>query len=273
MPQPGNPKPRMFRLTELEGVINRCGFNSDGQEAVAPRVEAFRQTPGEMGVLGINFGKNKATEEAAAWEDYAKGLRRMAHLADYVVINVSSPNTPGLRKLQGKRQLSHLVAQVQQQLAASVTEAGSRPPLLIKIAPDLTDQEKKDIASVAMRRRIDGLIVGNTTMKRSERVLAVAHGNEAGGLSGRPLKDLATEMVFDMYKLTKGKVTIIGCGGISSGADAYEKIRAGASLVQIYTAMAYQGPQLLPDMKKEIEACLQRDGFANISEAIGADHK
>ncbi|MEW5728086.1 MAG: quinone-dependent dihydroorotate dehydrogenase [Pseudomonadota bacterium] len=264
-PQPGNPKPRMFRLAEDRAVINRMGFNNQGLEAVARRMEARAS----IGIVGANLGKNKDTEDAAA--DYEKGATRLAPLSDYLVINVSSPNTPGLRALQGRDQLESLVGRTRAALNGAVAE-GKRPPLLLKIAPDLNDEDLADIAAVALAGALDGLIVSNTTIARPPS-LRSPHAKEAGGLSGAPLFVPSTEVLRRMYMLTKGRLPLVGAGGIASGAQAYAKIRAGASLVQLYSAMVYEGPGLITRIKRELIALLARDGFASVTDAVGADHR
>ncbi len=263
-PQPGNPRPRMFRLREDGAVINRMGFNSGGAAAAAARL-ARRQ---RRGVVGVNLGKNKDTADAAA--DYESGVEALAPLADYVVINVSSPNTPGLRALQGRAPLEALVARVRAALDARVPEA--TPPLLLKVAPDLTDDDRGDIAAVALAGGLDGLIVTNTTVGRPPS-LRSRHRDEVGGLSGRPLFALSTEVLSDLYRRTEARLPIIGVGGIASGADAYAKIRAGASLVQLYTALVYQGPALVGRIKTDLARRLAADGFTSVAEAVGADHR
>jgi len=263
-PQAGNPKPRLFRLDTDLAVINRMGFNNDGMEAVRARLQKRRNN--SEGWIGINLGKNKTTEQAL--DDYVLGIKALAGLADYVVVNVSSPNTPGLRALQGREPLTHLLAGVRQALTALALDRV--PPLLLKVAPDLTDEDKADIANVVMRLRIDGIIATNTTIERPD-FLTHSSKAEAGGLSGKPLMDPSTVVLADLYRLTAGKVTLVGVGGISSGADAYRKIRAGASLVQLYSALVYQGPGLINEINTELAACLRRDGFANVSDAVGVD--
>ncbi|XP_071091886.1 dihydroorotate dehydrogenase (quinone), mitochondrial-like isoform X3 [Haliotis cracherodii] len=267
-PQPGNPKPRVFRLKKDKAVINRYGFNSDGHESVYQRLHP-RATP-TPGVLGVNLGKNKTSTDSG--QDYVRGVKKFGCVADYLVINVSSPNTPGLRSLQGRQQLEDLLDKV---VTARDDLGGSyKPPLLVKIAPDLTDQDKQDIAAVVSKKKcgVDGLIVTNTTVSRPPSLLSDDKA-EIGGLSGEPLKTLSTATVRDMYRLTQGKIPIIGVGGISSGVDAYEKIRAGASLVQLYTALVYQGPPVVSRIKRELQELLQSDGYSNISQAVGADHR
>ncbi len=264
-PQPGNPKPRLFRLTADRAIINRMGFNNAGVEAMAARLAGrVKGAP----ILGINLGKNKATEDAAA--DYAIGAARLGPLADYVVINVSSPNTPGLRALQGKAPLEDLIGRTHRALTAAC--AGNPPPLLLKIAPDLTDQDLEDIAAVALQGALAGLIVTNTTIARPAG-LDPRHAGEAGGLSGRPLFAPSTEILRRMYRLTGGKLPLIGVGGVASGADAYAKIRAGATLVQLYSALVFDGPGLVGRIKRDLLACLERDGLPSIAAAIGRDHR
>jgi len=267
-PQPGNPRPRVFRLPEDGAVINRLGFPCEGLAAVAARLAAFRATPaGRAARLGVNLGKNKDSRDAAA--DYAAGAAALAPFADFLVINVSSPNTPGLRALQDRAALEELVGRVRRGLH----DAGiAPPPLLVKIAPDLTEGDLADIAAVARGPRIDGLIVGNTTVQRPPDIVG-RHRAEAGGLSGRPLFALSTEVLSRVYRLTEGRVPLIGVGGVADAADAYAKIRAGASLVQLYTALIYQGPGLVPRIAAGLSALLARDGFATVAEAVGADHR
>ncbi|KAL3502303.1 hypothetical protein ACH5RR_036752 [Cinchona calisaya] len=289
VPQEGNPKPRIFRLPKEGAIINRCGFNSEGIVAVAKRLGAQHgkrkletsstSSPTEddvkhggkagPGILGVNLGKNKTSEDAAA--DYVQGVHTLSQYADYLVINISSPNTPGLRQLQGRKQLKDLVKKVQAARDEMQWGEEGPPPLLVKIAPDLSRQDLEDIAAVALALRLDGLIISNTTIQRPDPVNNNPVAQESGGLSGMPLFNLSTNILKEMYILTKGKIPLIGCGGISSGEDAYKKIRAGASLVQLYTAFAYGGPALIPQMKAELAQCIERDGYKSINEAIGAD--
>ncbi|AWK87638.1 quinone-dependent dihydroorotate dehydrogenase [Azospirillum thermophilum] len=268
-PQPGNPRPRLFRLVEQEAVINRMGFNNEGLEPFAARLAARRADPRRRpGIVGANLGKNKDTVEAA--DDYVLGVRRLAPLADYLVVNVSSPNTPGLRALQGRDPLRTLLGRVLD--ARGECRLERVPPLFLKIAPDLTDEDKADIAAVALESGIDGLIVSNTTITRPPEIPEPVR-NEAGGLSGRPLFGPSTAVLKEMYALTGGRLPLVGVGGVSSGADAYAKIRAGASLVQFYSALVYGGPGLVQRMKTELAGLLRRDGFASVAEAVGADHR
>lgn len=313
LPQPGNPKPRCFRLESHNAVINRYGFNSHGVDSAEHRLAAFRARKVEkgeefpIGLLGVNLGKNKTSPDAAA--DYSAGVLKLAKYADYLVINISSPNTPGLRALQSRAELENLIKAVQQarkqaaHLDSSATPSSeaprsaarptswwffskneststaddikhaSHPPLLVKIAPDLTEQDKIDIAAASLSLRVDGLIVSNTTIERPGSIPLHPHGHETGGLSGEPLFEPSTAVLRDMYRLTKGKIPIIGVGGVSSGRDAYEKIKAGASLVEVYTAFSYKGPSLVPKIKKELAALLHADGYKSVADAVGADHR
>ena len=260
-PQPGNPRPRMFRLPADRAAINRMGFNNEGRDAMAARLTGRRP-----GIVGVNLGKNKDSEDAAA--DYVLGVERLGPLADYLVVNVSSPNTPGLRALQGREPLAALLAAVK----AARDRLERRPPLLLKIAPDLTDEDKKDIGEVLAEVGIDGLIATNTTIARPDS-LRDSNRAEAGGLSGKPVYEPSTRVLGEMYRLTGGRLPLIGVGGISSGRDAYAKIRAGASLVQFYTAMIYEGPGLANRIKRELAELLKRDGFASVTDAVGADFR
>ncbi|KAG1679447.1 hypothetical protein FOA52_007739 [Chlamydomonas sp. UWO 241] len=276
-PQPGNPQPRVFRIAPLKATINRYGFNSLGADAVDDNLRDFvnkaKEDPSikRGGLLGVNLGKNKLSKDASA--DYSVGLTKLGKHADYLVINVSSPNTPGLRSLQGRKELEELVKQVMDTRARMRWGLSGPPPLLVKIAPDLTESDKQDIAAVATKLKVDGLIVSNTTISRPGDVANYPEAQEAGGLSGPPLFELSTQTLHDMYRLTGGNMPLIGCGGVSSGEDAYKKIRAGASLVQVYTALAYAGPKAVPDIKAELAVCLARDGYTSVSEAVGADHR
>jgi len=263
-PQIGNPKPRLFRLTADKAVINRMGFNNQGMEAAAGRLARRK----DDGVVGVNIGKNKETESAS--DDYEITAARLAPFADYLVINVSSPNTPGLRALQDADVLARLI-QVVRSEADRVCPKGALP-LLVKIAPDLMEDDKRDIAAMALEQAVDGLIISNTTIERPDSLTDSARG-EAGGLSGAPLFALSTAVLGDMYRLTEGKLTLVGAGGVANGAQAYAKIRAGASLVQLYSAMALSGPDLIRTIKSELVQCLTSDGFKSVTDAVGADHQ
>lgn len=269
-PQPGNPKPRVFRLLEDKAVINRYGFNSDGHELVHERLASSKENLSTLGgVLGVNLGKNKLSESfEAALEDYVQGLRTFSDVADYFVVNVSSPNTPGLRDLQGKRHLEALLTG----LNAEREKLPRKPPLLLKLAPDLSQEERKDVAEVVTKSgsKVDGLVLSNTTISRTG--LRSEHKDQSGGLSGAPLGESSTRMIADMYRMTGGAVPIIGVGGVFSGEDAYAKIKAGASLVQIYTSFIYHGPPVVQRIKRELQELLERDGYGSVMEAVGKDH-
>lgn len=255
-PQPGNPKPRLFRLAEDRAVINRMGFNNEGQPAAVERLR--RRRPG--GIVGVNIGANKDSEDRIA--DYAAGVRATMGVADYLTVNISSPNTPGLRALQDKSALDELLA--------AVTEArGAGPPVFLKVAPDLERRDVDDIAEVAAKRGIDALIVANTTISRP--VLRSRHRGEAGGLSGAPLKALALERLRDFARATGGELPLVAAGGIETGADAFARIRAGASLVQLYSALVYEGPGLARRIAAELKRMLEREGFASLAEAVGTE--
>lgn len=260
-PQPGNPKPRIFRLEQDRAIINRMGFNSGGLDAV---ITHLARRPHD-GIIGVNLGKNRDSGDAAA--DYAEGIRRTARLAHYVVVNISSPNTPGLRQLQRRESLEALL----ERLLRAREQNGRWMPLLIKIAPDLTAPERKDIASVALATNIDGLVISNTTVKRPAGLVS-QHARETGGLSGRPLFAQSTALLAEMYQLTEGRLPLIGVGGIASALDAYEKIRAGACLIELYTALVFAGPRLVVDIKKGLARLLRADGFASIAGAVGSAH-
>ena len=260
-PQAGNPKPRLFRLDEDGAAVNRMGFNSRGLDALVARLSRRER----VGVVGVNFGKNRDAVDAIA--DYENGVRRASGVAAYLVVNISSPNTPGLRDLQTRAAL-HLLLH---RLLEVRDKTGRRPPLLLKIAPDLTPEERADIAEVALGAGIDGLIVSNTTVARPAG-LRSRDAAETGGLSGRPLFAPSTALLGDMYRLTQGKLPLIGVGGIAGAADAFAKIRAGASLVQLYTALVFEGPAVVGRIKTGLANLLRRDGFASISEAVGSAH-
>jgi dihydroorotate dehydrogenase len=258
LPQPGNPRPRLFRLPEDRGVINRMGFPGQGLEAVRSRLAARPR----RGFVGANVGANKDSVDRAA--DYVACAVALSHYADYLVCNVSSPNTPGLRTLQGRTQLSELLRRVHDAIAAKPV------PLLVKIAPDATDDDLDDIVSVCRDLSIDGIIVGNTTLSRPPS-LRSERRTETGGLSGAPLMALSTDILRRTARRVEGQFPLIGCGGVASGADAYAKVRAGASLVQLYSAMVYEGPPLIRHIKDELATLLTRDGFASVADAVGAD--
>jgi dihydroorotate dehydrogenase len=264
-PQPGNSGQRLFRLSEDEAVINRFGFNSCGIAPFAGRL-AKRRAAGMRGIVGANLGKNRDTTDGAA--DYIACIEAVTGLADYLVVNISSPNTPGLRALQARAQIEELITRVNEARRASPVP--KQPPLLVKVGPDLDESEIRGIAEVALAAGVDGLIVGNTTVARPSS-LKSPHASAPGGLSGKPLLALSTDCLAAMYRLTQGRIPIIGCGGIANGADAYAKIRAGASLVQLYSALVFHGPGLVGRIKRELAAKLRADGFGSVREAVGAD--
>lgn len=255
----------MFRLKEDNAVVNRYGFNSEGHDIVWQRLKKLKDNKNFHGIVGVNLGKNKTMEDAA--QDYIDGIKKFSDVADYFVINVSSPNTPGLRSLQGKNDLEQLLTKINE--VRHLIQ--SKQPLLLKLAPDLTDSEKQDIADVILKEKtkIDGLILCNTTVTRNN--LASPFKEEEGGLSGAPLTDMSTAVISDMYRRTGGTVPIIGVGGIFTGADAYNKIRAGASLVQLYTSFAYQGPPVVMKIKRELSETLKQDSLECIKDAVGRD--
>ena len=254
LPQGGNPKPRLFRLAEDQAVINRMGFNNGGLERALKRLERR-----QAGIVGVNVGANKDSADRIA--DYVTGVRAMSEVADYLTINISSPNTPGLRGLQDKVALDDLLG------AVAAARRGPRPPVFLKLAPDLDREAIDDICDVALARGMDGLIVSNTTLSRPG--LRSRLAGEAGGLSGAPLKALALNKLREFRRAVGDAIPLIAAGGIESGADAYDRIRAGASLVQLYSAMVFQGPGLAAAITRELKALLIRDGFANVSEAVG----
>ncbi len=268
-PQPGNSGQRLYRLAEDEAVINRFGFNSLGLAPFAARL-AKRRRQGRRGIVGANIGKNRNTTDSAA--DYIAGVRALAGLSDYLVVNISSPNTPGLRDLQARAQIEELLSRVLAARSAVLGPTGRPVPVLAKVGPDLTEEELRDIAEVALNLGMDGLIIGNTTVTRPPGLKSADH-DAPGGLSGTPLRELSTACLSTAYRLTRGRIPIIGCGGIASGADAYAKIRAGASLVALYTALVFHGPGLIGRIKAELAALLRRDGFGNVAEAVGADER
>jgi dihydroorotate dehydrogenase len=254
-PQAGNPKPRLFRLVEDRAVINRMGFNNEGQASAAARLTKRDR---RRGIVGVNIGANKDSPDRIA--DYAAGVRAMLGFADYLTVNISSPNTPGLRALQDQGALADLLA--------AVTEArGAGPPVFLKVAPDLERADIDAIARTSIDRGVDALIVSNTTISRP--MLRSRHRGEVGGLSGAPLKALALERLRDFRRATDGTLPLIAAGGIENGVDAFERIRAGASLVQLYSALVYRGPGLAGEINRELKRLLARDGFTSVAEAVG----
>lgn len=260
LPQPGNPRPRLFRLTEDRAAINRFGFNNEGAEAIAARLAAH---PRGAVPVGLNLGANKTSTDRAA--DFARVLATCGPHVDFATVNVSSPNTEKLRDLQGAAALSALLAGVMD------TRAGlsRRIPVFLKIAPDLNSEELEQLAEVALASGVDAVIATNTTLSREG--LKSAHRGETGGLSGAPLFEKSTRVLAQLSRLTEGRLPLIGVGGISGADEAYAKIRAGASAVQLYTALVYGGLSLVPEIARGLEALLQRDGYSSVAEAVGTN--
>jgi dihydroorotate dehydrogenase len=256
-PQAGNPKPRLFRLVADRGVINRMGFNNAGAEAAAGRLASRKR----HGVLGINVGANKDSADRIA--DYLAGIAAFASLADYLTVNVSSPNTPGLRDLQSEGELAGLLS------AIAAARTAETPPVFLKVAPDLAAGDHERIVRSALDHGIAGLIVSNTTISRP--ALRSIHAGEAGGLSGAPLAGLALDQLRRFRAVAGNALPLIGVGGIASAEDAWARIRAGASLVQLYSALVYEGPGLARRIVRGLERLMQRDGFASIAEAVGSE--
>ncbi len=268
-PQLGNPEPRIFRDNTNNAVINRMGFPNKGAEEFEKNIGKFlRQKNKIEAPVGINIGMNKDQEEPE--KDYRYLIRCLGQYADYFTINISSPNTPGLRNLQQREHLLPLIKGAQEERRAVCNE-DNMPPLLIKLAPDLEEKEQEEIAKTLLEADIDGIIVTNTTLERPE-FLPREFSREAGGLSGAPLTEKSTRVVSNFYKFTKGKIPIIGAGGISNAQDAYDKIKAGASLVQLYSALVFHGPELISQLCRDLDTLLEKDGFNSISDAVGSAH-
>lgn len=265
-PQMGNPSPRVFRDAKNQAVINRMGFPNKGLNVFKQNVENFLgKKPRPTGIVGINIGMNKDQEDPA--KDYCKLLRHLGSYGDYFTINISSPNTPGLRNLQQRDNLLELLSRIKDERTKSC-DKNFPPPLLVKLAPDLGAVEQEEIAAAVLEAKIDGLILTNTTLERPD-FLPEKFRNQKGGLSGKPLTTRSTEVIRNFYRLTNGEIPIIGIGGISSGADAYEKIKAGASLIQIYSALVFQGPELANQINEDLLKFIERDGFRSITDAVG----
>lgn len=256
LPQAGNPRPRQFRLVEDRAVINRMGFNNGGAAAAAERLAVRNRRPG---IVGINIGANKDSADRIA--DYATMTRIMAPLASYLTVNISSPNTPGLRALQDEAALTGLLD------AVIAARGADGPPIFLKVAPDLEPADIDAIARIVLDRQLGGLIVSNTTISRPP--LVSAHGGEGGGLSGAPLRDLAQQRLRDFRAATGGAIPLIGVGGIATAEDAFARIRAGASLVQLYSAMVYAGPGIARQIGRGLEQLVKQYGFSTIAEAVG----
>ena len=263
-PQKGNQKPRIFRLKEDDAVINHLGFNNYGSEKILKNLESFYESEYLDGVVGINIGKNKSTENDI--DDYLFCIEKLGNYGNYLTINISSPNTPGLRDLQLRGRIETLIIKIQNK--QNEIEHLKNKPIFIKISPDLDDEQLRDIALMSLANNVNGLIISNSTLKRPN-TLTSRYKNEVGGLSGKPLFLDSTIILKKMYTLTNGQIPLIGVGGISSGNECYEKIKAGASLVQLYTALVYKGPQVISNIIKELNGLVLTDGYKNISEVIG----
>ncbi|WP_410511796.1 quinone-dependent dihydroorotate dehydrogenase [Paenibacillus sp. BR2-3] len=265
--QPGNESPRLFRLPSDGALINRMGFNNEGAESMARRLKTFVKRPIPV---AVNIGRNKATSNEAAHEDYRQCIRTLYPYGDFFVVNISSPNTPDLRSLQHGSELSFLLTQVKEEMELQRKASGIQKSLLVKIAPDVSAAELEYMVHTLTETGMDGIIATNTTISREG--LKHSSAKETGGLSGRPLRDRSTEIISAIYRQTGGKLPIIGSGGIFTSQDAYDKIRAGASLVEIYTALIYEGPEVNRRVHAGLRQLLRRDGFRHISEAVGTDH-
>ena len=264
LPQAGNPRPRLFRLRADCAVINRMGFNNQGLEPFAARLARRDKA---AGLVGANIGANKDSDDRIG--DYVTGLTRLWGLADYFTVNISSPNTPGLRALQTKAALDELLGRLGEALAdlAKANPAGA-VPILLKVAPDLDDGEVESIVASVLAHGLTGIIVSNTTLSRPDGLTSRAK-TEAGGLSGAPLMTLSTQMLARFHACAAGRLALIGAGGVASGGDAYAKVRAGACAVQLYSALAYQGPGLIARIKTDLAARLRADGFTELKQAVG----
>jgi len=263
--QPGNEQPRLFRLPSDYALINRMGFNNVGADEMARNLARLPKHPIPV---AVNIGKNKATPNENAEDDYRTCIRKLYPYGDFFVVNISSPNTPGLRSLQMGEELKQLLRAIMEEMSVQSSSQGGKPkPILVKIAPDLTEEDLEATVQTIAGSGVSGIIATNTTLSREG--LTHRNSGETGGLSGRPLTERSTEVIRSVYRLTRGALPIVGSGGIFTAADAYEKIKAGASLVEVYTALIYEGPGLLRRMNKELLELLRRDGFSHISQAVG----
>lgn len=268
-PQDGNPRPRVFRDMKTQSVVNAMGFPNAGMAAFKRNFEEFLgRRSHARGIIGINIGMNKG--QAAPAEDYKALVRSLGPLADYLTVNISSPNTPGLRDLQKRAHLLPLLADIMAERRRSCGSAP--PPLLVKLAPDLAEEQQEELAAALLESGIDGIILTNTTLARPD-VLPPAFAARKGGLSGPLLRDRSTAVIANFYRLTGGRIPLIGAGGIGGAQDAYDKIRAGASLVQLYTALVFQGPGIVRDINTGLAALLKRDGYARVADAVGRAHE
>jgi dihydroorotate dehydrogenase len=268
-PQPGNDLPRLFRLPQDGALINRMGFNNLGAEYLAKQLDHIQKQKQQRIPIAMNIGKNKLTSNDAAMDDYIACIRILYPYGDFFVVNISSPNTPDLRKLQHGAELRQLLDAVTQEMDVQKEKYQRQLPILVKIAPDLVDEELEQVVETLSASRISGIIATNTTLSRDG--LTHQNSRETGGMSGKPLAKRSTEVIRSIYKLTEGRMPIIGVGGIFTAEDAYEKIRAGASLVEIYTALIYSGPGVIREIISGLSQLLKRDGISHISEAVGID--
>ena len=264
LPQNGNPKPRVFRLEEDKGIINSLGFNNKGILKAKKNLIKFKSSSNKNRIVGVNLGINKNSTDSI--NDYLFGIESFCNLANYITINISSPNTVGLRDLQLRGKIENLIKQVV--LKREKIESLTKIPIFIKISPDLNDDQLRDIALISLANNIDGLIITNTTINRPNNLLS-KNKNFKGGLSGKPLFQASNKILKKMYNLTNGQIILIGVGGISSGSDCYEKIKSGASLIQLYSALTFSGPSLISKIKKELVDLIKTDGYKNISDLIG----
>ena len=264
LPQNGNPKPRVFRLEEDKGIINSLGFNNKGILKAKKNLIKFKRSSNKNRIVGVNLGINKNSTDSI--NDYLFGIESFCNLANYITINISSPNTVGLRDLQLRGKIENLIKQVV--LKREKIESLTKIPIFIKISPDLNDDQLRDIALISLANNIDGLIITNTTINRPNNLLS-KNKNFKGGLSGKPLFQASNKILKKMYNLTNGQIILIGVGGISSGSDCYEKIKSGASLIQLYSALTFSGPSLISKIKKELVDLIKTDGYKNISDLTG----
>ena len=264
LPQNGNPKPRVFRLEEDKGIINSLGFNNKGILKAKKNLIKLKSSSNKNRIVGVNLGINKNSTDTI--KDYLFGMESFSNLANYITINISSPNTVGLRDLQLRGKIENLIKQVV--LKREIIDSLTKIPIFIKISPDLNDDQLRDIALISLANNIDGLIITNTTINRPNNLLS-KNKNFKGGLSGKPLFQASNKILKKMYNLTNGQIILIGVGGISSGSDCYEKIKSGASLIQLYSALTFSGPSLISKIKKELVDLIKTDGYKNISELIG----
>ena len=263
-PQKGNKKPRVFRLKEDLAIINHLGFNNAGCLKVIDRLKILNSNASFQGVFGINISKNKDSKDSV--EDYLYCLEKLGLYGNYITINISSPNTPGLRDLQLRGRIENLVKRIQKK--QKEYEYLLNKPIFFKISPDLDDEQLRDIALMSLANNIDGLIISNSTINRFQNLLSI-NKNEIGGLSGKPLFIDSTLALKKMYTLTNGQIPLIGVGGVSTGSECYEKIKSGANLVQLYTALVYQGPKIISKIKLELVDLIKTDGYKNIKDVVG----